>query len=34
MRIGESQSDRDPVSSVTASELQSEPQGPGKQREA
>ena len=34
MRIGESQSDRDPVSSVTASELQSGPQGPGKQREA
>ena len=34
MRIGESQSERDPVSSVTAYELQSGTQGPGKQREA
>ena len=34
MRIGKSQSDCDPVSSVTASELQSGPQAPGKQREA
>ena len=33
MRLDESQSDHDPVSSVTASEIQSGPQGPGKQGE-
>ncbi|XP_043753328.1 uncharacterized protein LOC122690359 [Cervus elaphus] len=33
-RLGESQSDRDPVSSATASKLQGGPQGPGKREEA
>ena len=33
MRLGESQSDHDPVSSLNASEIQSGPQGPGKQGE-